>query len=455
MQSPPKQSTTDITYQTTSTTSSSSKNTTSNPNKSNTLKSIMEELGVRTQEAKTISNILSQKDDSWLITMVEQDNQDQFMKELGQDFSNHGLMKKIAFESVKRWVQRSSNNNTSSPLTSYSTLLLTTSSPKKSSHEPFSTTQIPSFIMSDHHHHGIISAIDFSPDGKLIFSAGEDGRVGVWSTANGQHVKWMEGHSTWVNCVSVSRRGDYISSAGNSAELFIWTFDSLTKNRQLSTSTSQYSSSSLTLVSRFDETGHFLASGYDSGVVIVHRVPEEKPTVQEQDWPILYAIQPHSGEVTTITFIPPSNNDTRLRLVSGSYDKSLKCIDILSGEIIQSYEDHTDHIMSVVYSPQYGLISCCWDGSIVHWNINGEMIKRIHYAHGGPTVRSLAFHDSLLASVGNDGTIRLWKFPEMKLINSLRRNRNSLCVCFSPSGEWLASGEDDGTIKMWSEHSSG
>jgi serine/threonine protein kinase len=68
------------------------------------------------------------------------------------------------------------------------------------------------------------------------------------------------------------------------------------------------------------------------------------------------------------------------------------------------------------------------------------------------SVYSVAFSPDgqVLASGSDDGTIKLWEVKTGRVINSLRGHSNLVSeVAFSPDGKVLASGSYDSTIKLW------
>ena len=78
------------------------------------------------------------------------------------------------------------------------------------------------------------------------------------------------------------------------------------------------------------------------------------------------------------------------------------------------------------------------------------MRRRSHGHVGG--VKSIAVGDSgrILASSGEDRTIKVWDIPGRKLLRTLEPiDATSITIALSPDGRSLASGANDGIIRIW------
>ena len=72
-------------------------------------------------------------------------------------------------------------------------------------------------------HHGVVSSVSFSVDGKLIVSGSEDRTLRVWNAVSGKRVlEPLEGHTDWVTSVSFSGDGKLIVSGSDDKTVRVW-----------------------------------------------------------------------------------------------------------------------------------------------------------------------------------------------------------------------------------------
>src|SRR5262249_18765782 len=67
-----------------------------------------------------------------------------------------------------------------------------------------------------------VRSVAFSPDGKRVASADDDGSLKLWDTGTGQELRTLKGHTDRVNSVAFSQDGSWLASAGTDGTVKLW-----------------------------------------------------------------------------------------------------------------------------------------------------------------------------------------------------------------------------------------
>ncbi|MEQ8464479.1 WD40 domain-containing protein [Coleofasciculus sp. E1-EBD-02] len=111
---------------------------------------------------------------------------------------------------------------------------------------------------------------------------------------------------------------------------------------------------------------------------------------------------------------------------------------------------HHQQVHDVTFSPDGSMIASAGDDKTIKlWQPDGTLLRTIK-GHSD-TVKSVAFSpdSQLIASASKDKTVKLWR-RDGTLVATLNGHTNQVnSITFSPNGQMLLSGSDDQTIRLW------
>ncbi|WP_448267427.1 nSTAND1 domain-containing NTPase [Nostoc sp. DSM 114159] len=281
-------------------------------------------------------------------------------------------------------------------------------------------------------HTNSVSNIGFSPDGKILASASDDGTVKLWDTDSGREIKTLQGYTSGVNSVSFSPDGQTLTSGSLDGTVKLWNKDSGKEIKTLKGHTHPVYSVS------FSPDGKTLASASDDGTVKLWDTDSGRE---------IKTLKGHTFYVRSVSFSP----DGKI-LASASWDKTVKFWDTNSGREIKILKGHTDWVNSVSFSPDGKILaSASWDKTVKFWNTDsGREIKILKGHTSGISSVSFSPDGKILASASDDNTVRLWNTDSGREIKILKGHTSGVnSVSFSPDGKTLASASEDGTVKLW------
>jgi WD40 repeat protein len=73
--------------------------------------------------------------------------------------------------------------------------------------------------------HSLIWDVQFSPNGRIIASAGGDGMISIWDLEMAEKIQSFSGHRAAVTCLAFSPDGSWLVSGGLDAQIRYWPMD--------------------------------------------------------------------------------------------------------------------------------------------------------------------------------------------------------------------------------------
>jgi WD40 repeat protein len=286
-----------------------------------------------------------------------------------------------------------------------------------------------------------VRTAEFSPDGKLIVSASEDGSIRLWDIQSGQAIgEPLIAHDGDVWSASFSKDGKRIVSAGKDGTIRLWDVQSLFRL--------PYPSMDIIR----GHTGEVLSAAFRSdGKQIVSSGKDGTIRIWDADTGLAIGqpLRGHDGWVWTAAF----SKDGK-RIVSGGEDGTVRIWDASSGQAIGiPLKKHNGWVKSAVFS-QDGLriVSAGFDGIVRIWDArSGRLISRLRGHHGWIKTASFDNDDKNIVSAGQDG-MRLWDAGKgLEVPNFFRGHQGwVMSASFSPDGTQIVSAGHDKTIRLWS-----
>jgi WD40 repeat protein/transcriptional regulator with XRE-family HTH domain len=279
----------------------------------------------------------------------------------------------------------------------------------------------------------IVTSVAFSPDGDLLAAASQDDKVWLWKI--GPHGAAPDGTLTsatdWVNAVAFSPDGTELAGGTSDASVLVW---NVADHSLITTLPHSQPVTSLA----WDGPSR-LAAGDADGTVSLWQVP---PPVLLTGSPAYDAVYSPDGKLLAV-----SSQDS-LQLWSASSHKQLAA-EAVPGTFVNAVE----------FAPRAPILAATYgDGMFQLWSTAGGNLmpfgKPVRASATGMT-ETVAFsrNGQLVATGGDDGTLRLWSVRDPARPQLLASERDSgtyvFGVAFSPDGKMVSAASADNLTRLW------
>ncbi|MCJ1346290.1 hypothetical protein MMC31_004505, partial [Peltigera leucophlebia] len=280
-------------------------------------------------------------------------------------------------------------------------------------------------------HTGEVRSLTFSLDSRQLVSASSNGTVRLWDAKTGASLQTLEGHTHTVNAAKISPDGRQLASASRDKTVRLWDAETGACLAVLEGHTGEVFSVT------FSPESRQIASASGDGTIRLWDAKTGAP---------MHTLEGHTDVVSEAKISPDGQ-----QLASASNDKTVRLWDAKTGACLQVLEGHPKVVKSLTFSPDGRQLASASDTTVQLWDAKTGAFLQILEGHTG-MVSSVTFSPDgqQLASASFDNTVRLWDAKTGAILEMLRGHTDWVrLVMFSPDGGQIASVSDDGTVRLW------
>ncbi|XP_043114269.1 autophagy-related protein 16-1 isoform X6 [Puntigrus tetrazona] len=286
-------------------------------------------------------------------------------------------------------------------------------------------------------HDGEVNAVRFSPGSRLLATGGMDRRVKLWEVVSGrcEPKGALTGSNAGITSIEFDSAGSYLLAASNDFASRIWTVDDYRLRHTL--------------------TGH-------SGKVLSARFLLDNARIVSGSYDRTLKLWDLRSKVCMKTvFAGSSCNDivcTEQCVMSGHFDKKVRFWDIRAESIVRELELLGRVTSLDLNHDRTELLTCSRDDLVKIIDLRSNAVRQTFNAQGfkcGSDFTRVTFSPdgSYVAAGSADGVLYIWNVLTGKLDKTLDKGHSSAInsVSWSPSGTYVASVEKGSKAVLWSD----
>ncbi|HLN26171.1 MAG TPA: sigma-70 family RNA polymerase sigma factor [Gemmataceae bacterium] len=275
-----------------------------------------------------------------------------------------------------------------------------------------------------------IHAVAFSPDGKLLATAGSNNEIALWEMPSLKQVCCCRGHQGEVRCLDFAPDGKQLVTASMDKTVRVWDPASGKEIRRIQ-------APGIVDGIRWSPEGKMIAVRSNGDTILLWDAKSGEMLRQFVGY--------GGGSSYPMAF---SADGKHLLAVQGN---ALQLWETATGKIVFPASAIREGIRSLAYTGDgLTMATVSWEGTIRLWDTDTQQERR---CFGGeqPGIRTLAIsHDGRLVATAGHGKTTLWNTATAtKLFRWDTDINDGFDLAFTPNGQVLASANGDGSIQLW------
>ena len=282
-----------------------------------------------------------------------------------------------------------------------------------------------------------INSASFSPDGKMIVLAPEEGNIIFVDTATRNIIHELVGQTSPAREVIFSPNGKYIVIVSKDKNIRLWDIETCRCIRQFE----GYEGTVSQL--KFSPDGRFFAAVLNGKNIIVWRIESSQPLA------VFYG---HNGNDAMGSLSSLDFSQDGKHLVSASwFDCTIRLWDLAPMKGVRAILEKTEQFVPIPTNDKGLIVSYTEDNTIHIWKqIPGHCIQSIETY--GPNVSKISISNDgrYLAYASDDCAIRLCEVDTGQCVSTLLGHNDVVTsLLFSPDGKKIISASSDKTLRIW------